>query len=704
MDTRDFRKPRPDVPILPSRAVFRTTPLTVFKRPKGRKGRKVKGRPKTTQAQTREFLQIKQADEARKSRELAIKKARDTEARETESLALQRERLRQDRDFRQQQLQLQDFVSRRDFIRAERDRQQNERGLFLQAQIAQAGINQQQQQLQQQAQIAQQQQQQQLQIANQRGQEALQDRQLREREIGLRQQQLEFGRQREEDEDIFRARQVAQQQQNEQLQQTLEDRRQREARAMFQYFQQTFVEGQRREGERQAQFAQLIADSKNKGSEVTRDDFRNLQEQVEKLTPKSRPSPQEERRRETTDLRFRSRSRESSVPPEDQEEFNDSMDRAFREATPPPQQQGGVAVVTPRSQEQRTRAKAFARSPTGGGGSVRLSPQAQGTPIAEIAEQLEAESPESGLEETPATRTRRILGSPRLQAVATQLRKVVSSPAEQGTEEEKAGLLTRTLTDDPTLRRKLKEQTGIGTFTGEASPRRQPTIPPVITAQQVIKQVEQPRPEPEPELEPEPEPTLAEQVGGAVAGVVGTTAGVVSNVGLGVARGVGGAIAESLPTAGQVGEAIGRAGVGGVKAVGGAVAGGLGAFLEEPEPAPVKVEKTPYEQLLELRASQEGKFSLSRKPRGAEFGTFERGDSQFVLRGEIKKGLKGDFAIHTIDPKKKSVVYKDLSKPEAGGREGGFGSTTFNMLDKRIGLGALEVSKRIIGEEEEAQP
>ena len=73
---------------------------------------------------------------------------------------------------------------------------------------------------------------------------------------------------------------------------------------------------------------------------------------------------------------------------------------------------------------------------------------------------------------------------------------------------------------------------------------------------------------------------------------------------------------------------------------------------------------------MELRASQEGKFSLSRKPRGAEFGTFDRGDSQFVLRGEIKKGLKGDFAIHTIDPKKKSVVYKDLSKPEAGGREG----------------------------------
>jgi hypothetical protein len=328
MDTSDFRKPRPDVPILPSRAVFRTTPITPFTRPKGRKGRKPKGRAKTTQAQTRDFLRIKQADEARKGRELAIKKARDTEAREIESLALQRERLRQDQDFKQEQLQLQDYVSQRDFVRAERDRQariaQSERALYLQAQIAQQQANLRIADRAEQARIEnlrqadrrddlRREEQRQIetdrfrqrQIEFQQGQ-AEAEREFRQvqrgfeedrrrQEAEFRQQQLEFQRQKEEDEDAFRATQVARQQQNEQLQQTLEARRQQEVRAMFQYFQQTFVEGQRREGERQAQFAQLIADSKNRGSEVTRADFRNLQEQVERLTPRSRPSPQEER-------------------------------------------------------------------------------------------------------------------------------------------------------------------------------------------------------------------------------------------------------------------------------------------------------------------------------------------------------------------------------------------------------------------------
>lgn len=685
MDTSDFRKPRPDVPILPSRAVFRSTPITPFTRPKGRKGRKPKGRPKTTQAQTRQFLRIKEADEARKGRELAIKKAKDTEARETESLALQRERLRLDREevrrqarFRADQLRIQDFVSQRDFVRAGLDRQQAERQLFLQAQIAQQQANIQVAGQQQQLQIAQQQQQQQAQIANQRGLQALQDRELREREIGLRQEQLEFQREREEDENIFRASQVARQQQNEQLQQTLEDRRQREARAMYQYFQQSFAESQRRAGENQAQFAQLIADSRNRGVEVSREDFRNLQEQVERLTPKSRPSPAQERKRETTDLRFRG---------------------------------------------------------AGGGRSPDQD-------IEELFDELEARSPESGLEELqrspPSARTiTQKLG----QRAEFLKQKLTLSPRDRPTEAEQ----------DPLLRQKLQEQTGVGTFTGTAtSPtfeerlrqqaqppqpelstpeqreiqqalgkavgkkrpppppkeaqQQQPEITPRTAGRFAVYQKLQPEPEPAVEPEPQPEPTIAEQVGGAVAGVVGTTAGVVSNVGLGVARGIGGAVAESLPTAGQFGEAIGRAGVGGVKAVGGAVAGGIGALLEEPEPAPVKVEKTPYEQLLELRGSEERKFSLSRKPRGAEFGTFERGDTQYVLRGEIKKGLQGDFAIHTIDPKKKSLVYKDLSKPEVGGAEGGFGSTTWSALDKRVGLGSLEVSKRIIGEEEEAQP
>jgi hypothetical protein len=38
-----FRRPRPDTPILPQNAIYRTEPLKPFKRPKGRKGRKPRG-------------------------------------------------------------------------------------------------------------------------------------------------------------------------------------------------------------------------------------------------------------------------------------------------------------------------------------------------------------------------------------------------------------------------------------------------------------------------------------------------------------------------------------------------------------------------------------------------------------------------------------------------------------------------------------
>jgi hypothetical protein len=43
MDSFEFRKPRPDIPILPQSALYRTQPLTPFKAPKGRKGRKPRG-------------------------------------------------------------------------------------------------------------------------------------------------------------------------------------------------------------------------------------------------------------------------------------------------------------------------------------------------------------------------------------------------------------------------------------------------------------------------------------------------------------------------------------------------------------------------------------------------------------------------------------------------------------------------------------
>ena len=44
MSTAEFRKPRPDFPIVPQSAIFRTEKLVPFKVPKGRRGRKPKGK------------------------------------------------------------------------------------------------------------------------------------------------------------------------------------------------------------------------------------------------------------------------------------------------------------------------------------------------------------------------------------------------------------------------------------------------------------------------------------------------------------------------------------------------------------------------------------------------------------------------------------------------------------------------------------
>ena len=48
MDTSEFRKPRPDIPIVPQSAILRPR-VKGFKVPKGRKGKKPRGRTKTPQ-------------------------------------------------------------------------------------------------------------------------------------------------------------------------------------------------------------------------------------------------------------------------------------------------------------------------------------------------------------------------------------------------------------------------------------------------------------------------------------------------------------------------------------------------------------------------------------------------------------------------------------------------------------------------------
>lgn len=84
----EFRKPRPDIPILPQSALYRTQPIKPFKAPKGRRGRKPKGqklKPRTLsqfnkfhseaarnkerdRAEQERIDKIKERDEARRER------------------------------------------------------------------------------------------------------------------------------------------------------------------------------------------------------------------------------------------------------------------------------------------------------------------------------------------------------------------------------------------------------------------------------------------------------------------------------------------------------------------------------------------------------------------------------------------------------------------------------------------------------------
>jgi hypothetical protein len=83
----DFRKPRPDTPILPQSALYRRTPITPFKAPKGRKGRKPRGqklRPRTLSQFNKihtEAARNKERDRAEQERIDAIRE-RDEARRE----------------------------------------------------------------------------------------------------------------------------------------------------------------------------------------------------------------------------------------------------------------------------------------------------------------------------------------------------------------------------------------------------------------------------------------------------------------------------------------------------------------------------------------------------------------------------------------------------------------------------------------------
>ena len=118
-----FRRPRPDTPILPQSAIYRRTPITPFKAPKGRKGKKPRGqklKPRDLSQFNKfhtEAARNKERDRAEQERIDAIKE-RD-EARKERSERLQVEDRRYaakaiveardraaERDFRREQLRL----------------------------------------------------------------------------------------------------------------------------------------------------------------------------------------------------------------------------------------------------------------------------------------------------------------------------------------------------------------------------------------------------------------------------------------------------------------------------------------------------------------------------------------------------------------------------------------------------------------------
>jgi len=106
----DFRKPRPDYPIYPSTGYFQKR-AKAFKRPKGRRGKKPKGKklvPRSSGSQAQgvsqaeDFLIIKAQDEARKARELAVEQVKQ----QREQLRLQGEAQKETQRYRAQKIEL----------------------------------------------------------------------------------------------------------------------------------------------------------------------------------------------------------------------------------------------------------------------------------------------------------------------------------------------------------------------------------------------------------------------------------------------------------------------------------------------------------------------------------------------------------------------------------------------------------------------
>ena len=103
-----------------------------------------------------------------------------------------------------------------------------------------------------------------------------------------------------------------------------------------------------------------------------------------------------------------------------------------------------------------------------------------------------------------------------------------------------------------------------------------------------------------------------------------------------------------------------------------------------------------------IKLQQPKKVFLSRKVRGQPARVFDEGDTQFILKGNIKGDRMGSYAVDAIDGNTAAtqrMVFKDLNTDPNS--DEGYGTILLSEFNRRIGDERLDVVKRVIGEEEE---
>jgi len=580
----DFRKPRPDFPIVPREALFRTEKPTFFKRPKGRKGRKPKGKKvgKFVARQDPNFKLQKERDEKRKARELAVATAQRRQQLDVAELEDIRERRVDRREARQLAL---------DRFRLEAGRARDQRrfqGAQLQLLADVAG--------------------------------------------------------RIDDAARFQA-----------------ERNERNQERLYAELRAVYDRAERRAGEREQLMVELVDRFTAGGGRVDRGELLALDERVRLVersqTPFGRgrveevstdsgvssedfdlPTPGSRRKRRQRRAEGRGSPRRSRTPSSDeQQSFRSALSRvAPAPAAPAPAPEPEPQQASPRQQTARSpsappagvspqeeRRREFLETGTSGGGSVEREVR---SPSVEIATQTE-----------PAqTARRRVVGRKLTPAEQEARARVIAEQARVEIREAEE-VLAQEEPEVPAARVPRKAKKGRKTRGGSATPREK-------RAEERFYE-RQPSPG-TPSPEREEEAVVVERAVERLEspGVVSDALGAVARGVGGIAQGAAEGVVSALPSAEDVGKAVGRGVVGvavqglkGAKAVA-EVAGEavIGAVSPEPEPqigqqtgAPLVPRgseerlledapaQTPYEQLLALRKTS-NRFLIKEDKRGAK--------------------------------------------------------------------------------------